>query len=391
MDPVYTAGLAVHPELEALDWPKQRLVAAGALRAAELLVVEPNRGLRAARRLMDPRPLIGSELAQLDEWTRGERYPLEKDLAGRSWPILAEVVRGRQRDLGKKLARIDQRLADRLYAAAVTTMREALKRAGVKAKVRARNRAKDAQAQLDEIGMTDAVLAAINVRADELLDRSFEAYGVDARDWISTANRARRKAIAQSWEIDPDDLDDPDEGNRTEQAAAVLLVLLLGRARAALATTSPAVEPVVQVPFALVRTAMRVRDGATALPGPKGIQLMPATKDPVAAMTKQAATLATPLPDLEALARGEEVPVDLAGVVPALVKTYEWAHAYFGEPKTPFEPHLALDGEIYTEETRDMVLAKDPSEWPEGAYQWSVDDHDSCTCYEIVTWEPPDE
>jgi hypothetical protein len=183
MDPVYTAGLAVHPELEALDWPKQRLVAAGALRAAELLVVEPNRGLRAARRLMDPRPLIGSELAQLDEWTRGERYPLEKDLAGRSWPILAaaEVVRGRQRDLGKKLARIDQRLADRLYAAAVTTMREALKRAGVKAKVRARNRAKDAQAQLDEIGMTDAVLAAINVRADELLDRSFEAYGVDAR------------------------------------------------------------------------------------------------------------------------------------------------------------------------------------------------------------------
>lgn len=389
-DPVYTAGLSVHPELAQLDWPKQRLLAAGALRAA-LLLEHPGDTVSAARRLVDPRPLAGRELAVLDRWTRNERDELTRDLAGRSWPILAAaaVVRDRQRDLGKKLAKIDQRLADRLYAAAVTTMREALRRAGVKAKVRARNRSKESQAQLDSVGMTDSVLAAISVTTDELLDRSFEAFSVDALDWIGRANRDRRKAIAKAWDLGEDEVDDPSEDNRAAQATAILVGLLLGRARGALAVTSPAKEPVVQLPFALVRTAMRVRDGATVVPGPKGtLQTLPPKRTPVELMTKQAAERATPLPDLEALARGESVAVDLEGVVPTLVEHFEWVHAYFGEPKTPFEPHLLLDGQTYTEETRGDVLGKDPNEWPEGNYVWSVDDHESCTCYEIVTWEP---
>lgn len=389
MDPAYTAGLALHPELEQLDWPKQRIVAAGALRAA-LILEHPGETISAARRLLDPEPLAGPELARLDDWARRARDPLERDLAGRSWPILASpsIVRSRQKDLGKKLARIDQRLADRLYAAAVTTMREALKRAGVKAKVRARNRAQAAKDQLEAEGMTEAVLAAINVRADELLDRSFEAYGVDAAVWIREANERRRKAIARSWDLDDDELDDPNEENRVGLAAALLVGLLLGRARGALSSTVPGKEPTVQVPFAVVRTAMRVRDGAQVVPAANGVQTIPPKVSPVEALTKQAAERATPLPDLEALARGESVAVDLEGVVPALVQHFEWVHGYFGEPNQPFEPHLLLDGVEYTEETRGEVLAKDPAEFPAGNFVWSVDDHDSCTCYEIVTWEP---
>jgi hypothetical protein len=389
VDAVYTAGLAAHPELERLDFAEQRILAAGALRAA-LLLEHPGSTISAARRLVDPRPLSGVELARLDEWTRAERDPLTRDLAGRAWPILAavEVTRARQRDLAKKLAQIDQRLADKLYAAAVSTMREALRRAGVKAKVRAKNRAKDTQARLDAEGMTDPVLAAINVRADELLDRAFEAYGVDAEEWISEANKRRRKAVARAWDLDEVDVDDPNEDNRGALAAALLVGLLLGRARGALSTTTPAKEPTVSVPFAAVRTAMRVRDGATPLPGATGLTTVPPARDPVEAMIKGAAERATPLPDLEAIARGEEIPVDLSGVVPTLVPTYEWVHGYFGEPNAPFEPHLLLDGATYTEETRGEVLAKDPGEFPEGNLLWSVDDHDSCTCYEVVTWEP---
>lgn len=381
-----------YPELAEADWSEQRLVASAALGARDLLARGGTEAtLLAAARLVDPRPLAPAELAYFDRLSRECRdRSIARDLSGRRWPVYAsvEVARSRQRDLSRKLAQIDQRLADKLYAAAVSTMREALRRAGVKAQVRARNRSVEAKARLVEEGMTEAVLAAINVRADELLDRAFEGYGSDAEAWIVEANLRRRKAIARAWDLHPNDLDDPDEGNRAAQAAAVLVALLLVRARGALPGTTPAAEPTVGVPFALVRSALRVRDGATVVPGPKGIQVLPARSSPVSRMMAQAAERATPLPDLEALARGEAVPVDLSGVVPALEPHYEWVHGYFGEPAKPFEPHVLLDGVTYTDQTRGMVLAKDPAEWPEGRYEWSVDDHDSCTCYEIVTWEP---
>lgn len=390
-DPVYAAGLAAHPELVALDWPEQRIVAAAALSVRTLLA----RGgdyhtVRAAARLLDPAPLSGHEIATFDGLSRlyGDRT-IARDLAGRAWPVLAsiETTRARQRDLGRRLARIDQQLADKLLAAAVATLREALLRAGVKARVRARKRAKGAQAALETDGMTEAVLAAIAVNADELLDRAFAGYGTEAEGWMSEANRKRRKAIALAWGLDEDEVEDEDEDSRAGHAVAVLTGLLLGVARRALSSTSPSAEPVVSVPFAVIRTAMRIRDGATAVVGVRGIETVPG-RDPVGAMIRSAAERATPLPNLDALAAGEVVPVDLTGVVPELVQHFEWIHGYFGEPKTPFEPHLALDGQIYTDETRGEVLAKDPAEWPEGRFEWSVDDHDSCTCYEVVTWEP---
>lgn len=381
-----------YPELAEADWSEQRLVASAALGARDLLARGGTEAtLLAAARLVDPRPLAPAELAYFDRLSRECRdRSIARDLSGRRWPVYAsvEVARSRQRDLSRKLAQIDQRLADKLYAAAVSTMREALRRAGVKAQVRARNRSVEAKARLVEEGMTEAVLAAINVRADELLDRAFEGYGSDAEAWIVEANLRRRKAIARAWDLDPEDIEDPDEDNRARTAGALLVLLLLTLGRRALSSTTPGKEPVVALPFATVRTAMRVRDGATAVPGPRGVETLPPTKDVVGTLIRSAAERATPLPDLDALARGEEVPVELSGVVPSLVRHYEWVHGYFGEPMSPFEPHLRLDGETYTDETRDEILAKDPAEYPEGRYTWSVDDHDSCTCYEVVTWEP---
>lgn len=393
VDPVYEAGLAVHPELALLDWPEQRIRAACAMRVRAMLA----RGgtyptVQAAARLRDPRPLTGSELAALDRLARsqGDRT-IARDLAGRSWPILAapQVVRARQRDLGKRLARIEQQLADRLYQAAQTVMREALQRAGVKARVRAKKRAKQAQLDLEEVGMTEAVLAAISVNADELLDRAFSSYQTDAQRWMAEAARKRRKAIAQSWDLDEEELEDENDDSRNVGAAALLTGLLLGAARQALGITSPAREPVVSIPFSMIRTAMRVKDGATVLPSVKGgFETQPPRVSPVERLMAQAAERATPLPDPAAIARGEEIPVNLEGVVPTLVANYEWVHGYFGEPNKPFEPHVILDGQTYTDETRGEVLAKDPGEFPEGRFEWSVDDHDSCTCYEVVTWEP---
>lgn len=382
---------AAEPNLAACDWPEQRIIASAALRGRELLARGGNElAVAAALRLIDPSPLGDRELVFLDEVARTTRErSIARDMAGRRWPVYAApaVTKARARVLSKKMAGIEQRLADQLYAGAVTTMREALRRAGIKARVRAKNRPNAAKAALED-GMTDAVLAAIAVSPDELLDRAFETYGTDVQEWIGKANTARLRAIAESWDVDPEDLIDQGGPSRAKEAAVILVALLLGAAKSALSGTKPAEEPVVTIPFGMIRTALRVKDGWSVTPGRAGLQALPPVQDLVKGLIGQAAERAAPLPDLEALARGEDITPDLSGVVPELVRTYEWVHGYFGEPNTPFIPHDLLDGEVYTDETRDDVLSKDPGEWPEGNYVWSVDDHDSCTCYEVITYEP---
>lgn len=293
--------------------------------------------------------------------------------------MTAAVTRSRLRRLSHELAVIDQRLGDRLYAGAVTAMRDALRRAGVKATVRAKNRGKQATALLAAEGMTRAVLAAISVSPDELLDRAFASLRTDSQEWMIDANRKRARAVAIAFDQDPDDFEEDDSGDRrAEEAAALLALLLLRRARNALADSSIVEGDIrLAVPFSEVRTAMRIRDGWRVV---QDIRSGP-NRTPEAD-----AGLTMVPPD-----RGTDAIDELLGKASdgmTFTRFYEWRHGYFGEPITPFEPHLDLDGETYDDETRADVLAADPSVWPYVS-QYSVEDHgDSCTCYEIVSYEP---
>jgi hypothetical protein len=290
--------------------------------------------------------------------------------------------------VSKKLARLDQRLGDQLYSAAVTTMREALKRAGVKAIVRARS--KTMRAAVDRDGLTDTVLAAIGVNADELLDRAFDAYGYDARQWMRLTAAKRRALIAEMYDL-ADDLDDPGADRRTEAATAVLVGILLAMARNALSSTTPAAEPIVDVPFGAVRVAMRVEQGWDVQPSRSalGVDVVAPRRSVTEELLAHAIDLARPTPDLDALARGDavNVPVALGGTRPTLVARYEWVHGFWGEPATSFGPHERLDGVEYTDEDRGFKLAADPGEFPYVPV-YAPGDHDHCTCNEIVTWEP---
>lgn len=361
---------AAEPGLASLDWAENRIIADAALRWQRRYGLGGSASaLCAAARLADPSPLTAADVAWLDDVSRAQpvHAHLSRDLAGRAWPRTAAVSHARMLRLSKRLAQIDLRLGDRLYAGAVAAMRDALRRAGVKAQVRAKNRGKTAT-----LGhLTPAVLAAISTTPDELLDRAFVSLRADAHQWILDANKKRAQAVADTFDGDPADLeDDPTADHRAEEAAALLALLLLRRARSALTdvTINPEALQTVPVPFSAIRTAMRVRDGwqtlHTITPGPN--------RTPEA--DTAAVTMIPPPPGSGAI---DEL---LGKVAPSsnFVRGYEWVHGYFGDPKTPFPPHADYcDGLTYTDDTRDEVLAADPGEWPYVAV-YSTDDHPDC-------------
>jgi hypothetical protein len=377
----------VDPSLAGFDHGEQRVIASAAQRwQSRYQVGGTERALYAAARLAIPVPLSADEVAWCDEVARSEpdHRHLSKDLAGRRWPRTAAVSRSRMRKLSRDLAVIDQRLGDRLYAIAVTATRDALRRAGVKAVVRAKNRGKTAALETD--GLTPAVLAAIGTSPDELLDRAFLSLQDEAEAQIVASNRQRARAIADAFDVDPDDLeDDPQGDQRAKWAAALLAAGLLRRARAALSTAAEFARrllgrgegPIpVPVPFVEVRTAMRVRDGWQVIqdirPGPN--------------LTPEADAGITLVPP----EHGSSAIDDLLGRATGgaqFIRLYTWVHSYFGEPAKPFPPHEALDGAEYDDDTRAEVLAADPSEWPYVAV-YSVEDHDDCRCWELITYEP---
>lgn len=366
----------VEPVLAAMDWGEQRIVASAATRwRARYQLGGTKRALLAAARLADPSPLSAEDVAWLDEVSRTEpaHRHLSRDLAGRVWPRTAAVQRTRLRRLSRELAVIDQKLGDRLYSGAVLAMRDALRRAGVKAQVRAKNRGKTATLG----ALTPTVLAAIGAAPDELLDRAFVSFQAEAEDWIHAADRKRARAIADAYDVDPDDLeDDPRADHRAEQAAVLLALLLLRRARRALSDQALVADVQLAVPFVEVRTALRVRDGWQVIhdirQGPN--------------LTPQADAGMTLIPPEHGTGAIDEL---LGKVAPQsnFVRGFEWVHGFFGEPQTPFHGHLAVDGAQYDDASRADVLAADPSEWPFVAV-YSTDDHDDCTCYEVITYEP---
>lgn len=196
------------------------------------------------------------------------------------------------------------------------------------------------------------------------------------------ANRRRATAIAVAFDQDPDDFDDNDDqgDRRAEEAAALLALLLLGRARKALsdsAIAGPDLDVKLVAPFADIRTAMRVRDGAKVIQAiTQGPNLTPAADAGL--------SVVDPPPGSGAI---DEL-LGKASDGMAFTSSYEWIHGYYGEPGKPFPPHEALDGVTYDDSTRSDVLAKDPGEFPYGNTEWDYGDHDSCLCFAVQTWEP---
>lgn len=307
---------------------------------------------------------------------------------GREWAV-ASLSNDRLAEFSAALAAIDRRFRDRLGAVLAQAMRQALRHADVKVRVRAHRRA-SLGPFLDDLEArryTPDLLAALSTTTDELIHDRFLEAGDQAAALLAARQRARRKLIARSF-----DTDEPDwtleEDRRAGALTAFVVTALLAEAAARLAV--PRSEPVFDLrgeqpvdPYLSPRIAadaVKVADGATLAPStvPTG-ERMP--HDPDRGRPVTAAPLEPAQPG-EAAESGrlfdytDQLIDDLVSqVAPGSTVTYTWT---CGDPAVPFEPHQALEGLDATEATFWIVFAKDPAEFPEGEPAWFPQDHPGC-------------
>lgn len=302
-------------------------------------------------------------------------YPLTNRQHADPWtqPVtaaLARVESDRLAGLSRTLNQTDQRLRVKLHAAAQVALAEAVRAATVKLNQKARNNAQRAALNAADGRYPPALVAALGVTEQELLDKRFDELALAAEGWIVTAELRKLRATARALGVEPDDQWEDEIDRRAHTAAGFLAagVALLARARLAGDIAGDALgEQAGPVPFSLVRSTWAL--GATNATAP------------LRAETGPGPVPTTPIPRVEP-------GTTLAGQlltdtnVPVIVRS-TWVH---GDPARTFEPHQALDGVTWVD-TQPDELAADPAAFPYvDVYQ--PGDHDGCTCTIEESYEP---
>lgn len=124
-----------------------------------------------------------------------------------------------------------------------------------------------------------------------------------------------------------------------------------------------------------IRTAMAAAGGAAIAPVgslQRGSDGLPVAADgtPWSGSTGMATGSEALAPILE-LVSGESTTYVPGQPAPVEIPvSWEWVHGFYGQPATPFPPHLALDGHRYR--------------WPSDAGPWSPGDHTFCKCSQVL-------
>lgn len=290
-------------------------------------------------------------------------------------PVAAKLAK-----LNKTVNQTNRTLMDKLHSASTVALNEALRQAGVKLRGRARTKA--AHAALDNSGgiYPPAVLAAVGVTEQELLDKRFDTLGLYATGLIAAAERKKALAAARLLGLDPSQVEEQygeTIDSRADAAAGVLVTALGLLARQALSghgitAESSSGEYSGPVPFSVVRQAFDVAARGAS----------PAFIDETGPGPSAADELSQALTDA-----GQSIVEELLAqyadeIGPTQTRT-TWV---VGDPERPFEPHQALDGVSWVGDYPEE-LAADPSEWPY-VDVYEPDDHPGCECLLIEETEP---
>lgn len=323
-------------------------------------------------------PILEPETVDLHWGPDVESFPLP----ARVQTAAVTVAPHRLARMSARVARLDRLMLTELHASANLAFAEAMRQAGVKITTRARRGSAKAAAAWDVADgrITPALLAAVGVTEQELLDRRFDTFGAAAAATIATRMRQQIRATAQALGLDPDDTENEyaDDIDQRAAAAAAFLVLALGIiARAALSghTITPATtkgEYSGPVPFGIVRGAWNIAATRAVPPDLSNLGPGPADLDAIReAFARAGRTLVADL-----LAR-EQVTV---------IERSTWET---GDPARPFDPHQRLgeEGASWLGDDRGDILAADPGEFPY-VEEYEPGDHDGCECLISVSYEP---
>lgn len=315
------------------------------------------------------------------------------------------ATKNRQERVLKRLASIRRDTGRKLLAGAEVAFEEALRLVGVRATTKAKNRSgRGLTATVREAHTRGLPLApffaALNTNDSDLLHGAFDSYQTQAAKWLEEQRKAERQLLRdEGWgpdEVDdlaPDDVDDDNVGTGVAAGAAFLGLAMMALARSRIvngvdeATAQSPGEVSGVIPAGYATQAMGIASGRFSMTPGESPDMLPelAALDRASIEARVADSLRETLLDTltgelrmkdgaEAEGFGEVVD----GLTGAPATEYVWTWGFYGEPKTPFPPHEALDGTSTTDPEGDPLVAN-TEDWPEGDI-FFPGDHLGCTC-----------
>lgn len=304
----------------------------------------------------------------------GEAYAVEK-LAHTAAPKTPEPVTRAQEALAKVLA-IRAETGRALRDFNEYTFDEAITRAGGKLITKANRKPVDVRkrvaAAVDRAQALKPHMAAVGVSEAELLAGHFDA---NYKRWVAERLRAARSAEAAALRAAGINLADdlgvlPEAGpvKAADYLAHQLLGLAVSRLSAGPALSPPTGEVSGNVPMGIVRDALNITEGSADFTPPSA-------------------------PDASADVFSTDGP-SIPDVITSAISDYEpevsytWNWAFYGDPRTPFDPHEELGASAFTTTDRsgDPALINN-NDWPDTDF-YSPGDHNGCTCEWVPTLQP---
>lgn len=214
-------------------------------------------------------------------------------------------------------------LINQIRGAAEDAFVSAMKKAGQKVTVRARNKSAARKAAVKEAAETGkwnkGVLAAAGITEQELLADAFGPLNESTLRWLARYDKKRREELAASLSIDPDEIPHTPEGRDNDASVflvAFLTALAIGRLRGD-ATIEPEIEQVIgPIPPELAAASVGIFEGLRS--------------SQLGALDELPTTISTGTHDLEVF------------YAEFGIKTkWFWVH---DEPAVDFPPHVAVQG-----------------------------------------------
>ncbi len=301
------------------------------------------------------------------------------------------AIRQRLAKLSRTVATVDQRLLARLHAAATQALEEAVAQAAGKLTARTKAAASRSKANatriasaLSESGgtVTPAVLAALGLDEQDLLDGRFATFAATATALLSAAELRKLRAAAIATGQDPAALEETYGPTIDTQAAAATAFLIASLGLLARQSLSGHALVPAQgeyngpVPFGVVRNAFTIASRGVSAPIPTETGVGSSTAELVGRKLADAGQSLV-----------EKILADSTEVTGPVVSIKTWT---VGDPARPFEPHQALDGVTWDTEDYPEELAADPGEWPY-VDVYEVGDHDGCDCSIVEDFQPVEE
>lgn len=301
------------------------------------------------------------------------------------------------RKLVRRLAAIRRDTGRKILAGAEVAFAEALRLAGIRAVSKARGKSRTTATAIDTAWRNregiGSHLAALGLTEAQLLNRAFDSYEDQVRAWLQARTVAERQAIEDAG-FDPELVQTDD--SMVDEAAIFLGAALLALARQRILDGSDPVtlagpgEVSGQIPAQYAAQALRVADGTLGVQHPMSPDHLPSLFTSGRASTENMlnddirdrlrGVLESELVTAEGAAR--ERLESALGEVSAQPTEYVWTWGFYGDPTTPFDPHLDLNGYTTTDPEGDPNLYNGESFPEQEMYQ--PGDHLGCSCEWVV-------